>query len=97
MHMSIRQYKTQQADEVTRRVNEEFVPLISTAPEFIAYYATSPGDGTWVSVSIFQSKESAENSNHLAADYVAEHVAALMDGPPRVLAGQVIAHHKAAG
>jgi len=45
MYLSIRQYKTSQPKEFTKRVNESWVPVISKVPDFIAYYAIEKGEG----------------------------------------------------
>jgi hypothetical protein len=55
MYLSIRQYKTNQAKEFTKRVKEGWIPLISKVPGFISYYAIETADG-WASVSIFKDK-----------------------------------------
>jgi hypothetical protein len=43
-------------DELMRRVEEGFVPIISNAPGFIAYYALDAGEGVVASISIFVPK-----------------------------------------
>jgi hypothetical protein len=91
MYISIRRYKTESSAEVTRPVQEEFVPLISKAPGFVAYYAIEAGDDVWASVSIFDTQAQAEDSNRVAAEWVKKAVASLV-GPPEVTAGKVVAH-----
>ena len=90
MHISIRRYKTKSSAEVTRRVKEEFVTLISKAPGFVAYYGIEAGADVWASVSIFDTQAQAEESNRLAADWVQKTVASLL-GAPEVTAGDVVA------
>jgi hypothetical protein len=93
MYISIRRYKTiSSAAELTRKVQEEFVPLISKQPGFVAYYATEAGNDVWASVSIFDTQEQAEDSNRVAAEWVKKSVASLVGGPPEVTAGNVVAH-----
>jgi hypothetical protein len=47
MYASIRRYKMDpgSVDELMRRVNEGFVPIISKGPGFLAYYAVNAGGG----------------------------------------------------
>ena len=47
MYAAIRQYQTEPGsiDEVVRRVNEDFVPLISDMQGFVAYFALNAGQG----------------------------------------------------
>ncbi len=80
MYISIRRYKTNRAAELTRKVQDEFVALISKAPGFVAYYAIEAGADVWASV------------NRLAADWVKKSVASLVSGAPEVTAGNVVAH-----
>ncbi|HEY3417749.1 MAG TPA: hypothetical protein VGM23_12770 [Armatimonadota bacterium] len=91
MFASIRRYKTTDAAEVTRRVNQGFVPLISEQPGFVAYYVLDSSDGAWTSVSIFQDRAGAEHSNQLAADWARQHVADLLVEGPDITAGEVVA------
>jgi hypothetical protein len=44
------------------------------------------------SVSVFESREGAEESIRMAADYIREHLASLLPNPPEVTAGEVRAH-----
>jgi hypothetical protein len=91
MYASIRQYQTTPgaAAELTRRVQEGFVPIIASAPGFIAYYVVDAGDDRVASVSIFQNQAGAEDSNRMAAGWVGDHLAELVAGPPLVTAGAV--------
>jgi len=95
MFASIRRYRTNDAAEVTRQVNEGFVPLINEQPGFVAYYVLDSGDGTWTSISIFQDRAGAEGSNHLAADWARQHVADLLVAGPDITAGEVVAQASA--
>jgi len=91
MYASIRRYKTSSAAEVTRRVNEGFVPRISNIVGFLAYYVIDTGEGVLASVSVFETKEGEEESNRVAADWVKEALSGLL-GPVEITAGEVLAH-----
>ena len=92
MFVAIRQYKIRldAVDEVTRQVQEGFLPLIRQSPGFIDYYWLNAGNGFLVSLSIFQDRATAEASTELAADYVRQHLATLVRNPPEVIEGEVI-------
>jgi hypothetical protein len=87
MYASIRRYATDSSAEVTRRVQEGFVPLLSNTAGFIAYYAIDTGKGEWVSLSLFETRAQVEQSNDLAAAW--RNVALLL-GEPEVIAGEVV-------
>jgi len=96
MYISIRKYKFNSQDakargELTRQINDIFVPQISKASGFVSYYALDTGSGTLATVSVFESKSGAEESNRQAADFVKNNVPALTLGPPEVTAGETIA------
>ena len=54
--------------EIDRRIREEFVPIVKKAKGFVRYYWLGTGKGEGASVSVF--KAGADESVHLAADYV---------------------------
>jgi hypothetical protein len=91
MHVSIRRYKTESAPAVTRQVNEQFIALIDKIPGFLAYYLVDTGEGVLAAVSIFETKEGAEESNRVAAGWVKEGLSVLL-GQPKITAGEVVAH-----
>jgi hypothetical protein len=90
MYATIRRYKTSSGAEVARKVKEEFIPLISEVPDFLAYYVIDTGEGVLASVSVFETKEGEEESNRTAADWV-ETLSGLL-GPVEITAGEVVAH-----
>ncbi|MGE5612071.1 MAG: hypothetical protein ACM359_22680 [Bacillota bacterium] len=71
MFASIRQYQTQSPNEFIRRLNREFVPLITQTEGMVAYYAVHAANDIVVSVSVFQTEAEAAESNRCAANWVA--------------------------
>ena len=76
MHVAIRRWQLAPslADELLRRVNEGFISIIKDAAGFLGYYALddeerpgrfvlTPRPGEIVSVSIFEDRAEAEESN----------------------------------
>ncbi|MGX1548085.1 hypothetical protein FNH09_00525 [Streptomyces adustus] len=93
MYAAVRRYEgVADPAEAARLVNEGFVPLLRQVPGFVAYYWIDAGDGVMVSTSVYQDRSGADASNARAADFVRDHLAALLPNPPRVMAGEVVAH-----
>ena len=94
MYAAIRRYLTDpdSIDEVARRVNEGFVPLISDMQGFVAYFALNAGQGEFGSVSVFEDQQSAEESNRVAEDWVNQNLSELLPTPPDFAAGEVVAY-----
>ena len=97
MYASIRRYKTSPgaAAEIAQRVNQGFVPIISQAPGFVAYYVVDAGNDLVASVSVFQNQAGSEESNRMAADWVKKNIASLFSGPPEITAGAVTVYKTA--
>ena len=96
MYISIRKYKLTSRDaktrgELTRQINELFLPQISKAPGFVSYYAVDDGSGTLATVSVFETQSGAEESNRQAADFTKKNLPALVSGPPEITSGEVLA------
>jgi hypothetical protein len=77
------------AEEALRRVEEGFVPIISQAPGFVAYYTVNAGHDIVFSVSVFQDQAAADESNRMAANWVKQHLAPLVPNLPEISAGEV--------
>ncbi len=97
MYVTVRRYEMHPfaVDELMRRVEEGFAPIISKAPGFIDYLALDAGDGVVASVSMFADQAGAEESNRLAADDVRANLASLVPNPPEITAGDVKVHKAA--
>src|SRR5258705_3369527 len=91
MYASIRIYNADSATEVSRVVNEEAVRRINTVPAFLAYSLVGTGEGFMAAVSVFETKDGAEESNKMAASWVKESLSGLM-GPVEITAGEAVAH-----
>jgi hypothetical protein len=77
---------------VAQVAEEDFVPIISELPGFVAHYTVDAGDGVMVGISVFEHKDAEEESTFLAGEFVAEHLEPLMPNPPQVTAGEVVAY-----
>ena len=94
MHVAIRRYEVDpgSVEEITRGAEEGFIPIIKDASGFLAYYVVDAGDGVVATVSVFETKEGAEESISMAADWIRQNMASLLPNPPEITAGQVAAH-----
>ena len=91
MYIAVRRYKIKSGsfDEIASRTIEGLMPLISQASGFMAYYAVDEGNDIAFTVSIFQDQAGADESTRVAADWVKQNLASLVQGPPEVIAGEV--------
>jgi len=79
------------AREIDDEIREYFVPMIRSAPGFVAYYWLNNGNGTGESLSVFETKIGAEGSVNMAATWVKMHQLFERLGTPEVIAGEVTA------
>jgi hypothetical protein len=84
--------KTGMAEELTRRIKEGAIPIISDVPGFMAYYVVYAPDDTVTAISIFNDYAGAEESNRRALTWIEQNLAPLLAGPATALAGPVIVH-----
>ncbi len=92
MHATIRRYKMKgPVAEAGKLVHEHLIPVLASIDTFIAYYAIDAGDGTAVSVSVYEDETGTKQSNHEAARVVGAKLNHLVDGPPEIIAGEVFA------
>ena len=94
MHAAIRKYRSANVAELSRRVEEEFVPIVREVPGFVAYYVIDGGDGTVASITICQDRAGVDESTARASEWAASAVSDLMEGTtPDVTAGEVTVEH----
>ena len=84
--------KTGMAEELTRRIKEGAIPIISDVPGFMAYYVVYAPDDTVTAISIFNDYAGAEESNRRALAWIEQNLAPLLTGQATALAGPVIVH-----
>jgi hypothetical protein len=78
--------------KIDRRIREEFVPIVKKANGFVRYYWLDTGEGDGASVGLFKDKAGADESGHLAADYVREHLSKPLNQKPEIIDGPIKAH-----
>jgi len=92
MYVAVRRYEgVTDTQKVAKLLEEDFLPIISEMPGFVAYYCIDAGDGVMVSTSVFEHKDAEEQSTFRAGEFVAEDLGRLSPNPPQVTAGEVVA------
>ena len=91
MHATICRYMpiVGSIDEVMR-AGRGLTWALGQAPGFVAYAVLDTGDGALASVSVFETQAELEDADHIAARWVAEHLATALPHPPHVSTGEVI-------
>jgi hypothetical protein len=80
------------AEELTRRIKEGAIPIISDVPGFIGYYVVYAPDDTIMAISIFSDHAGAQESNRRALTWIEENLSPLLIGSASAMAGPVIVH-----
>lgn len=90
MYATVRSYPGNRAIADALVKNEgEVKRLVSEIDGFKAYYFIRTADGA-VSVSVYDSQSSAEESNRVAAAWLGENLPELSGASPQVSAGEVV-------
>ena len=76
--------------EVVRRTEEGFLPILGQLNGFVEYYSVDLGSGHGATISVFSNQAGAEESSSLAATWVQENVAELIEGSPEIMQGPVL-------
>jgi hypothetical protein len=94
MYAAIRQgkAKTGKAEELTRRIKEGAIPIISGVEGFMGYYVVYAPDDTVTAISLLNNFASAEEANRRAIAWIEKDLAPLLTGPATAMAGPVIVH-----
>jgi len=91
MFAAIRKYQLKSGanSQLNKALNEAFLPIVSSVPGFIAYHGVDSGTDEWASITIFESREAAEESNRRAAAFMRDRVEALIVSGPEIVVGDV--------
>jgi hypothetical protein len=92
MHASMRRIKCMpgKAQEVGRRIEEQFVPQMRAVSGFVAYYLVDLGSDEIASISVFQSQAGADEANQKAGAWTKQNLGDITAGPLEARAGQVL-------
>jgi hypothetical protein len=94
MYAVVRHYHFQKEDseKIDYLVQEELIPILKKAKGFVRYYWLDTGEGEGASFSVYRDKAGADESIHLAADFVKTHMAHIRMEKPEIIEGPVKAH-----
>jgi hypothetical protein len=87
----IRRYRATNVAELSRVVQDEFVPRVRDIPGFVAYYVVDGGGGDIASITVCEDQAGVDESTRRAAEFVGQSLADFIDGAPDVLGGEVTA------
>ena len=63
MYVAVRRYEgVSDSRKVAQLVEEDYVPIISEMPGFVAFYWVEAGEGVMVSTSLFEHNDAEEHS-----------------------------------
>ena len=91
MYASVRQYRSSDVAEVTRRAQEGFIPIVREIEGFSAYYFVDGGDGSLITITLGDDQAAVEESVSKAGEWVSANAAELIEGTPTVTNGEVVA------
>ena len=92
MYASIRIYKADSIEDVARMVKEDFLPVLERMPGFLSYYCVAADNGTWATVSIFDTDPQTEECNRLAAEFVQHSEMISLVRRVELITGEVVVH-----
>ena len=92
-----RELSRNDAEELARRVRDEFIPVVREVPGFIAYYIVDSGGGQISSVTICHDRDGVEESTARAADWVRERISSLIESGPEIMIGEITVDHARVG
>lgn len=94
MFVAIRRGKSKPGaiNELARRLQEGSVPIIRNLPGFVTYYFVNLGNDEGQSMTVYETKDAAEQSNKLAMDWARQNLADILLDPPQPSEGEVLIH-----
>jgi len=92
MYVAVRRFEGVRDPQKVAQVAQDFLPIISELPGFVAHYLVDAGDGVMVATSVFEHKDAEEESTFLAGEFVAEHLEPMLPNQPQITAGEVVAY-----
>ena len=78
------------AEEFAKRVKAGAIPVLTNLPGFKAYYLVFGGDDVVMAVSLFTSRQAAEDSNATLMPSIKENLGPLLASPTEATEGEVV-------
>ncbi len=76
-------------DAVSRKVREDFLPIVRTVPGFVAYYLVDATHSTF-SITICQDEAGVEEAIARASEWTKNNLGGLVESPPEIIQGEVV-------
>ena len=95
MYAVLRRIKVQPhfIEESVQRMEHGLVPLLRSEPGFVELYVVQVGESERVSISIFQTRQDAEEGNNKSLEWAKEQIFPLALGPAEILGvGEILLH-----
>ena len=96
MFATIRRYEgvdQNRTTELTSKVNETLVPMLSKLPGFAGYYLIEADNGVFSSLGLFETAEQGKESSNVVASWIRdEKLETLIPNAPKITSGKVVAH-----
>jgi hypothetical protein len=96
MHATIRRYDgvdQNRSAELTRKVNETFVPKLEELPGFKGYFLIDAGNGVFSSLSLFETPEQGMESTKFVTTWIREEkLDTILPNEPKITSGKIVAH-----
>jgi heme-degrading monooxygenase HmoA len=82
-------------EEAIQKTEQFFVQPLSKEPGFLKFYSVRVGESEFVSISLFETRETAEEGNRKALEWARENLFPLAQGPAEIVGGgEVLLHQK---
>jgi hypothetical protein len=96
MFATIRRYEgvdQNRTTELTSKVNETLVPMLSKLPGFAGYYLIEADKGVFSSLGLFETAEQGKESSNVVASWIRdEKLETLIPNAPKITSGKIVAH-----
>ncbi len=94
MYAAIRQGKAKpgMAEAIAGQIKEGMIPIVSAVAGFRGYYVVYAPDDTVTAASLFDTYESAQESNRLGIEWAKKHLTPMLAEMVEASAGPVIVH-----
>ena len=84
-------------EEAVQKTEQFFVKPLRNEPGFLEFYSVQVGESEFVSISLFETKEEAEEGNRRALEWAREQLFPLAEAPAEMVGvGPILLHQKKA-
>ena len=93
MYAAIRRYEgadPKSTSDILQMSTLTVVPMLREMPGFVAHYVVDAGQGVWASISIFEDRDTAEESTRKILESIRDQFKSLLPNAPQVTTGEVV-------